>query len=476
MTPGTPQHIHLIACCGTGMGSLAGMLKARGFHVTGSDQQVYPPMSTQLATWGIPLASGFRAENLQPRPDLVIVGNAISRDNPEAVAAQQAGIPALSLPQALAYFFMQQRHAVVVTGTHGKSTTTALIAWLLCHAGYDPGFLVGAVLRNFDSTFRLGRGAHFVVEGDEYDSAYFDKAPKFLHYRPCTAVLTSLEFDHADIYRDLRHVRAAFARFVRLLPPQGCLVACSDQPQVRELLASMPIAAPIQTYGLESPADWSVTACQPTRHGTQVTVCYRGDSYGQFASPLFGQHNVQNLLAAVAVANHLGLSAAQIATGLATFQHIKRRCEVRGVVDGITVIDDFANHPTAVRVTLEAMRQAYPGSRLWAVFEPRTSATCRAIFQQELTAALGVADRIVLADVYRKEQLREAERLSPAAVVQALQQQHLPAWFYPTTEAMIGHICREAQPPDVILIMSSGGFENIHDRLLQALAHRAQGQ
>lgn len=470
MTPGTPHHIHLTACCGTGMGSLAGMLKARGYHVTGSDQHVYPPMSTQLEAWSIPLASSFSAANLQPRPDLVIVGNAVSRDNPEAVAVQQAGIPALSLPQALAYFFIQKRYAVVVTGTHGKSTTTALIAWLLCHAGYDPSFLVGAVMRNFDSTFRLGQGAHFVVEGDEYDSAYFDKAPKFLHYRPRTAVLTSLEFDHADIYRDLQHIRSAFARFVRLLPSDGCLIACSDQPHVRELLASVPIAAPVQTYGLESAADWSATVCQPTRHGTQVTLLYRGQPYGQFASPLFGRHNVQNLLAAVAVASHLGLSAAQIAAGLSAFRHIKRRCEVRGVVDGITVVDDFANHPTAVRVTLEAMRQAYPESRLWAVFEPRTTASCRAIFQQELTQALGVADRVVLADVYRKEQIREAERLSPAAVVQALQGQHIPAWFQPETEAIIGHICREAQPQDVILIMSSGGFENIHERLLQALA------
>jgi UDP-N-acetylmuramate: L-alanyl-gamma-D-glutamyl-meso-diaminopimelate ligase len=455
------------------MGSLAGMLKARGYHVTGSDQHVYPPMSTQLEAWGIPLASGFRAENLQPRPDLVIVGNAVSRDNPEAVAVQQAGIPALSLPQALAYFFIQQRHAVVVTGTHGKSTTTALIAWLLYHAGYDPSFLVGAVMRNFDSTFRLGQGAHFVVEGDEYDSAYFDKAPKFLHYRPRTAVLTSLEFDHADIYRDLPHIRAAFARFVRLLPADGCLVACSDQPHVRELLASVPLSASVQTYGLESTADWSVAACQPTRHGTQVTLCYRGEPCGQYTSPLFGRHNVQNVLAAVAVAHHLGLSATQIAAGLSVFRHIKRRCEVRGVVAGMTVVDDFANHPTAVRVTLEAMRQAYPESRLWAVFEPRTTASCRAIFQQELTAALGVADRVVLADVYRKEQIREAERLSPAAVVQALRHQHIAAWFQPGTEAIIEHICREAQPRDVILIMSSGGFENIHERLLQALACRA---
>jgi len=294
-----PQHMHLIAACGTGMGSLAGMLKARGYHVTGSDQHVYPPMSTQLQAWGIPLYNGFSAEHLVPRPDLVIVGNAVSRDNPEAMATEQAGIPVMSLPQALAHFFIQERHSVVVTGTHGKSTTTALIAWLLQHAGYEPGFFVGAVMRNIDGTFGLGQGPHFVVEGDEYDSAYFDKGPKFLHYRPRTAVLTSLEFDHADIYRDLDHVRSAFARFIPLLPADGCLVACHDAPHVRELLATVPIAAPIQTYGLESGAEWQAVAWHADATGTHLTVHHHGQPVGSFTSPLFGPHNVHNVLAAV---------------------------------------------------------------------------------------------------------------------------------------------------------------------------------
>jgi UDP-N-acetylmuramate: L-alanyl-gamma-D-glutamyl-meso-diaminopimelate ligase len=391
------------------------------------------------------------------------------------VAAQQAGIPALSFPQALAHFFIQKHHAVVVAGTHGKSTTTALIAWLLYQAGYDPSFFVGAVLRNFDSTYRLGQGPHFVIEGDEYDSAYFDKAPKLLHYRPRTAVLTSVEFDHADIYRDLQQVRAAFTRFLRLLPAHGCLIACADQPNVRDLLARVSIAAPLQTYGLDAAADWSVRACQPTAHGMQLTIHYRGTPYGHFTSPLLGQHNVQNLLAAVAVAHHLGLTVAQTTAGLETFQNIQRRCEIRGVVNGVTVIDDFAHHPTAVRVTIEAVRQAYPGARLWAVFEPRSATSRRAIFQQEFTAALQLADRVVLADVHRKEQLAEAERLSPAALVQALQRYSIPAWFYPTTETIIAHICREAMPSDVVLIMSNGGFENIHERLLTALGRCAAG-
>lgn len=466
-------HIHLIACCGTGMGSLAGMLKARGYHVTGSDQQVYPPMSTQLQAWGIPIAEGFRAEHLQPRPDLVVVGNAISRHNPEVLAAQRAGIPALSLPQALAHLFIQQRHAVVVTGTHGKSTTTALIAWLLYHAGYDPSFFVGAVMQNLQSTFHLGEGKHFVVEGDEYDSAYFDKAPKFLHYRPRTAVLTSVEFDHADIYRDLRHVRGAFVRFLHLLPADGCLVVCTDQPALRELLAETSLTVPVRTYGLQAPAEWCAVECQPAEHGMQATVLHQGERFGRFTSPLLGRHNVQNLLAAVAVTQHLGLSAAQIAAGLATFQHIKRRCEIRGEVDGVTVIDDFAHHPTAVRATVEAVRESYPGRRVWAVFEPRTATSRRAVFQQEYADALRVADCVVLADVHRKDQLATAERLSPERLTQALQAHHVPAWYYPTTQAIIEHLCRDVRRPDIILIMSNGGFDNIHQRILTALTQRA---
>jgi len=470
VTRGQPHHIHLIAACGMGMGSLAGMLQASGYQVTGSDQHVYPPMSTQLQAWGIPLYNGFRAAHLDPRPDLVIVGNAVSRDNPEAMATEQAGIPVMSLPQALAHFFIQERHSVVVTGTHGKSTTTALIAWLLQHAGYAPGFFVGAVMRNIDGTFGLGQGPHFVVEGDEYDSAYFDKGPKFLHYRPRTAVLTSLEFDHADIYRDLDHVRSAFARFVPLLPADGCLIACHDAPTVRELLTTVPGAAPIQTYGLDPGSDWHAVAWHADATGTHITVNHQGQPYGSFRSPLFGPHNVQNVLAAVAVTHRLGLSPAQIAAGLATYTHIKRRCEVRGVVRGITVLDDFAHHPTAVRVTLEGVRQAYPDARLWAVFEPRSATSRRAVFQRDYAEAFRLADRVLVADVYHhREHLPAEARFSPQALVEALRQQGVGAWFYPTTEEIITHLCRDAQAMDVILIMSNGGFDNIHQRLLATL-------
>lgn len=473
MTAPSLRHIHLIAICGTGMGSLAGMLKASGYHVTGSDQHIYPPMSTQLQAWDIPLYSGFDAAHLEPRPDLVIVGNAVSRDNPEAVVTQQSGIPVMSFPQALAHFFIADRHAVVVTGTHGKSTTTAILAWLLFHAGADPSCFVGAVMRNFASTFRLGSGEHYVVEGDEYDSAYFDKGPKFLHYRPRTAIVTALEFDHADIYRDLTHVYASFARFVRLLPAHGCLVACADDPQVRALLTHEPIAATVETYGCGPDALWQAGDWQTGSQGTHVTVQHHGTVFGRFHSPLFGSHNVQNALAAVVVAHRLGLTSAQIAAGLTTFANLKRRCEIRGVVQGITVIDDFAHHPTAVRVTLEGLRQAYPGARLWAVFEPRSATSRRAIFQQEYATALGVADGVFLADVYRKEQLSDSERFSPQTAVNTLREHGVRAWFYPQTEAIITHLCDQARPTDVIVVMSNGGFDDIHQRLLTALEHRA---
>jgi UDP-N-acetylmuramate: L-alanyl-gamma-D-glutamyl-meso-diaminopimelate ligase len=470
--PEAPHHIHLVACCGTAMGSLACMLKARGYHITGSDQHVYPPMSTQLEAWGIPIEEGFDAGHLEPRPDLVVVGNAVTRHNAEAAAVREAGIPAMSFPQALAHFFIQDRHGVVVTGTHGKSTTTALIAWVLTHAEYDPNVFVGAVMRNFDSTFRLGNGPHMVIEGDEYDSAYFDKGPKFLHYRPRTAVLTSMEFDHADIYRDFEHVRSAFARFLDLMPADGRLVACVDHHQVREVLDSHPVASSVQTYGIKPGADWRAEVYTSSPEGTALTVSHRNQPYGQFRVPLYGPHNVQNVLATIAVANRLGLAPEQIASGLATYAHIKRRLEVRGTVGDVTVIDDFAHHPTAVQVTLEGVRQAYPGKRIWAVFEPRTATSRRNVFQQDYIQALQGADCVILSDVHRKEALPPGERLSPETIVEALRHHIAGADFYADTSGIIDQLCRDTRPGDVVIVMSNGGFDNLHERLLTALAQQ----
>ena len=470
----SPQHIHLIAICGTGMGSLAVLLKTLGHRVTGSDQHIYPPMSTQLRDWGIPLYEGFKAAHLQPHPDLVIVGNAVSQDNPEAEAAKQIGAPVMSFPQALADFLIGERHAVVVAGTHGKSTTTALIAWLLEYAGRDPGYFVGAVMRNFPTPIRLAAGEHVVVEGDEYDSAYFDKGPKFLHYRPRTAVLTALEFDHADIYRDLAHVRSAFARFARLLPAEGCLIACADDPGVRSLCAEEAIASEVQTYGLDAGADWQAAEWGAGEGGTVMEVLHNGNVFGRFVTTLFGPHNVRNALAAIAVAHRLGVPRERIASGLASFAGLKRRCEVRGEVGGVTVIDDFAHHPTAVGLTLQGLRQAYPGARLWVVFEPRSATTRRNVFQNAYVDALSRADRVVISEVYRKEQLAAHERLSEERLVEALKARGLAAWFHPDTAAIVAQVSGEAKEGDLVVVMSNGGFDNIHERLLTALRQKAE--
>ena len=470
----THQHIHLIAICGTGMGSLAILLKSLGHRVTGSDQHMYPPMSTQLEQWGIPLYEGFRAAHLQPRPDLVIVGNAISRGNPEAEAAQDAAVPMMSFPQALAHFLIGGRHGVVVAGTHGKSTTTALIAWMLDHAGLDPGYFVGAVTRNFPAPIRLGAGAHVVVEGDEYDSAYFDKGPKFLHYRPQTAVLTALEFDHADIYRDLAHVRSAFQQFVHLLPAEGCLLACGDDPGVRSLCTEESIPAQVETYGLGGGVDWRAAQWEAGEGGTVLEVLHNGKPFGRFVTTLFGPHNVRNTLAAIAVADRLGVTRERIASGLRSFAGLKRRCEVRGEAAGVTVIDDFAHHPTAVGLTLQGLRDAYPGARLWVVFEPRSATTRRRVFQEAYVDALSCADRVVIAEVFRKEELERKERLSEALLVQKLNAAGVPSWFYPDTADIIDRVCEEVVQKDVVVIMSNGGFDNIHERLLSALQQKAE--
>ena len=470
------KHIHLIAICGTGMGSLAALLQTLGHRVTGSDQHVYPPMSTQLQDWGIPLYEGFKATHLQPRPDLVIVGNAVSRGNPETEAAEQIGVPLMSFPQALAHFLIGERHAVVVAGTHGKSTTTALIAWLLEHAGRDPGYFVGAVMRNFPTPINLGGGDYVVVEGDEYDSAYFDKGPKFLHYRPRTAVLTALEFDHADIYRDLAHVRSAFARFVGLLPPGGCLIACADDPGVRALYDEEAMASGVQTYGLAAGAEWQAAEWGAKEGGTVMEVLHGGKGFGRFVTTLFGPHNVRNALAAIAVAHRLGVPKASIASGLASFAGLKRRCEVRGEAGGVTVVDDFAHHPTAVGLTLEGLRQAYPGARLWVVFEPRSATTRRKVFQEAYVDALSRAERVVLAEVYRKEELAADERLSEERLVEALKVRGVTAWFHSDTAAIVARVSGEAQDGDLVVVMSNGGFDNIHERLLAALRQKAEAK
>ncbi len=462
------QHIHLIAICGVGMSALAGMLQARGFRVTGSDQNVYPPMSTQLEALGIELRQGFSAQHLIDDPDLIVVGNAVSRTNPEVQAMLAQGIPFLSFPQALAEFFLRDRHPIVIAGTHGKTTTASLMAWVLESAGLDPSYMIGGVPRNFGTNYKLGHGAFFVVEGDEYDTAFFDKGPKFLHYRPRSAILTSVEFDHADIYRDLEHVQEAFRGFVRILPSDGYLAAGIDFPHVGELLSSVPCVW--EGYGFSPVARWRAMQVEEDE-GTTRFLVQRDQEIGAIRWTSVGRHNVQNALGVIAVASHLGVPFGDIRQGLQSFTGVKRRQEVRGIVHDITVIDDFAHHPTAIRETLAALRARYKGHRLWTIFEPRSATSRRATFQNDFVEAFAGADRVVIADLYNPNPIPLDSRLSPERLADDIARRCAKdAVHLPSVEAIVDRVAAGAQPGDVVVIMSNGGFGGIHEKLLAALS------
>ncbi|HEY8368396.1 MAG TPA: UDP-N-acetylmuramate:L-alanyl-gamma-D-glutamyl-meso-diaminopimelate ligase [Thermodesulfobacteriota bacterium] len=462
---------------GTAMGSFAGMLKEAGYEVTGSDQNVYPPMSTQLAKWGIPFKEGYRPENLSPRPDLVVVGNVITRKNPEADALLASGIPFTSFPAAFGELFLAGKHPVVIAGTHGKTTTASLVAWLLHVGGLDPSFLVGGVTRNWGSNFRLGGGEAFVVEGDEYDTAFFDKGPKFLHYRPRTAVVTSVEFDHADIYRDLDHVKAAFRAFAALVPPapEGTLVVGASFPHAVDAVQAGAKGAAIVRYGAaEGAADleWRAERVVFGAGGASFDLIGPSGPVGRMTLPLTGRHNVENALAAIAVAHRFGVPFETIRRGLAGFEGVKRRQEVRGEAGGVLVLDDFAHHPTAVRVTTEGVRAQYPGRPLWAVFEPRSNTSRRAVHQNDYAAAFDAADEVVIAGVHNAASLAPGERLVADAVVEQIRARGRRARHIPAVDDIVATIAAEAPPGAVVLVMSNGGFGGIHDKLLAALRAR----
>jgi UDP-N-acetylmuramate: L-alanyl-gamma-D-glutamyl-meso-diaminopimelate ligase len=464
------QRVHLIGICGSGMGSLAGLLADAGYEVRGSDESVYPPMSTMLQEKGIRIQKGFRAEHLDERPDLVIVGNIATRNNPEAVAAADRGILYLSMPQAIARFFLATRHPIVVAGTHGKTSTAGLMAWILASAGRDPAFLVGGVLRNFGQSYGLGKGEDFVIEGDEYETAFFDKGPKFLHYRPRTAILTSVEFDHAEMYADLDAVKEAFRRFVGLIPPEGLLASFADEPNVRDVVgAARCRAAP---YGRGRDALWRGVLRSAGPDGMEIDVSREGRPYAIFRSPQTGDQNLSNTLSVIAVADERGLSPADIGRGLATFEGVKRRQEIRGIVDGMTVIDDFAHHPTAVRLTIEGTRARYPGRRLWAIFEPRTNTSRRSVFQDDYARSFGAADRILIAAVDHPERAPVGRRFSVERLVEDLRARGREALHVPEVQDIVAHLAAEARSGDIFLVMSNGAFGGIHDRLLQAFAAR----
>jgi len=465
------ERVHLIGVCGTGMGSFAGMLKAAGHRVTGSDENVYPPMSTQLERWGIEVMAGYRAENLdRARPDLVVVGNVVRAVNPEAAAMRERGLPHVSFPQALGDRFIAPRHGVVVAGTHGKTTTSAMMAALLHHAGRDPSFLVGGVTRDFDSNFRLAAGAHFVVEGDEYDTAYFDKGPKFLHYRPRTAVFTSCELDHADIYRDEAHYESAFERFVDLLPADGFLAACARYASVRRIAGRA--RCRVETYGVGvEEADWQALGLSLGPDGARFALARRGARLADVLLPVGGAHNVENALGVAAAATALGLAPTEIAAGLAAFRGVRRRQEVRGTAGGVTVIDDFAHHPRAVKETLAAIRGRYPEGRILAAFEPRSNTSRRNLHQHDYASreTWGPAAEVFVLQPALTQSVPEAERLDVEAVVAGIAAAGLPARAFPDVDAMVPAIVASAHAGDVVVAMSNGAFGGIWGRLLEAL-------
>ena len=469
LLPAEVKSIHLMGICGTAVGALAGMLQAQGYAVSGSDQQVYPPMSDFLASLGIEVKSGYHPGNLSHRPDLVIVGNVITRANPEAVALAELRIPYLSMPQALGQFFLTGKTALVVCGTHGKTTTSSLLATLLHYLNADPGFMIGGLVQEFGRNFRIGQGPYFVVEGDEYDTAFFDKGPKFLHYQPQIAIITSIEFDHADIYADLEAVKTSFRKLVAILPPSGCLIANLDDPVVAEI--SREANCPVLGYGEGQDLAWTLTDLDIQPDGTSFTARHHGAIFGQFKTRMPGRHNAMNCLSVIAVLERIGFSAAEIAKHLPRFPGVRRRQEIRGEVRGITVIDDFAHHPTAVRETMAALRAAYAGRRLLAVFEPRTNSSRRRVFQDDYVRVFDQADEILIKEPAPIAALAEEMRFSARQLIQDLQNRGCRASYFSDTDSIITSLAQTAKSGDVIAIMSNGGFDNIHSRLLQALAH-----
>ncbi len=476
-----PKHIHLIGICGTAMASLAGMLKHRGFRVTGSDAAAYPPMSDFLRGLDIPVAQPFDARNLEPRPDLVVVGNAMSRGNVELEHVLDQRIPFCSLPQLLHDEFLRGKEVLVVAGTHGKTTTTSMLSWIFHSAGLDPSFLIGGIAENFGSSFHLGNGKHFILEGDEYDTAFFDKGPKFLHYFPDSIILTSVEFDHADIYKDLDAVETAFRRLVNLIPRRGKIIAfdgavgdATESASLERCLAKA--FCPVEHYGAGQRANWRVTNLRLDPGRTAWTVLHNDQPWADFEFALAGEYNVWNATAAAALASSCGISTEAIADALKTFKSVKRRLEVKAQLNGITIIDDFAHHPTAIAGTLKALRARYPGSRLWAVLEPRSNTLRRRVLQSDLARSLAQADEVIVANVFRSETVPENERLELPALAAEIKQNGKPARLLADADAIVQTIAPELRSGDVVAILSNGGFGGIYEKLPGRLRELAERQ
>jgi UDP-N-acetylmuramate: L-alanyl-gamma-D-glutamyl-meso-diaminopimelate ligase len=466
-----PKHIHLIGICGTAMASLAGMLQERGYRVTGSDAAAYPPMSTFLESLGVPVAQPFAEANLNPRPDLVVVGNALSRGNVELESVLDERIPFCSLPQILHDEFLVGKEVLVVAGTHGKTTTTSMLAWIFETAGLQPSFLIGGIAENFGRSFGLGEGKHFILEGDEYDTAFFDKGPKFLHYFPDSLILTSVEFDHADIYKDLDAVETAFKRLVNLVPRRGRIVAFDSGDASSESLnrCLQKAFCPVERYGASNRASWKIANLKLGEDRTSWSVLRDGKPWADFEFPLGGEYNVWNATAAAALAANYEISKDVIAKALKTFRSVKRRLEVKAQVNGITIIDDFAHHPTAIEQTILALRARYPKSRLWVVLEPRSNTLRRNVLQDALSRSLALADQVVIASIFKSEAIPEAERLDLNRVIDEIHKRGKQARIFADADAIVNAIAPELRERDVVAILSNGGFGGIYEKLPQRL-------
>jgi len=469
----TPKHIHLIGICGTAMAALAGMLQAQGHRITGSDTASYPPMNDLLRDLGIRVLQPYDLRNLEPCPDLVIVGNAISRGNAELEYVLDHRIPFASMAAIVHDEFLAGRESLVVAGTHGKTTTTSMLAWIYEVASRSkpelaPSFLIGGVAENFGTSFRVAATQPFILEGDEYDTAFFDKGPKFLHYFPDAAILTHVEFDHADIYTDLEAVKIAFKRLVNLIPRRGLLVAYDGSETVSECVARA--FCTVERYGFRDNSAWQMKDLRHEGATTRWTLLRDGDFFADMALPMAGEHNALNATAAAALAAGQGIEPGAIVEALGSFRSVKRRLEVRAEVDGITIIDDFAHHPTAIRETLRALREGYAGRRIWAVLEPRSNTLRRNIFEAPLAESLSLADRVVLAAVFRSESIPIAERLKLENLVRRLEATGIPATIAADADEIVAELVPQLRRGDVVALLSNGGFGNIYDKLPEALA------
>jgi UDP-N-acetylmuramate: L-alanyl-gamma-D-glutamyl-meso-diaminopimelate ligase len=469
------KHIHVIGIGGSAMSPLAGMLRESGYRVTGSDSGVYPPASTFLEAQGISFFHQFDAAHLTPPPDLVVVGNIIARGNPELEEVLDRKIPYRSLPEMLEEVFLPGKHSIVVSGTHGKTTTTAMLAWIFETAARRPNFLVGGVAENFGKSYGLGGGQEFILEGDEYETAIWDRGPKFFHYHPDDLIITSLEYDHADIYRDFETYELAFQRLINLVPRRGRLVIWGDTEESGSALrkAAEKAFCPVETYGFSAANDWIAGDVQVAGGQMRFDVNYRGKRFGEFTLSASGRHNVLNALAAMAVANGRGIDAQVLAKALATFKSVKRRMDVKGEVRGVLVVDDFAHHPTAVRATIEAARARWPGRRMWAILEPRSNSMRRKIFQETLPQSLALADRVVLGGVFRAQQLGDENRMDPEVVAESVRLIGKSARVFAGADAIAEAVSAEAERGDLLLVMSNGSFDGLCEKLLKKLEQPA---